>query len=145
MKLLIISLSLWKNTISDLEASRCVEVEEESVAPANLGLIATYYYSTNYTTVECFRSSLTSKTKLKGLLEIMASASEHEQQLTVRPGEEELIRRLIDHQRFSFENSKIIGPSEKANALLQAHFLRQTIGGDLLTDQKEVVRSTRRG
>lgn len=129
---------LVENTISDLEASRCVEVEEESVAPANLGLIATYYY-TYYTTIERFGSSLTSKTKLKGLLEILASASEYEQQLTIWPGEEELIRRLINHQRFSSENTKIIGPSVKANALLQAHFSRQTIGGDFLIDQKEVV------
>lgn len=108
------------------------------MAPANLRLIAAYYY-THYTTIECFSSSLTSKTKLKGVLEILASASEYEQQLTVRPGEEDLIRRLINHQRFSFANSKIIGPSEKTNALLQAHFSRQAIGGDLLTDQKVVV------
>lgn len=129
---------LVENTISDLEASKCVEVEDDFVlSPANLGLIASYYYI-SYTTIERFSSSLSSKTKLKGLLEILASASEYEQ-LPIRPGEEELIRRLINHQRFSFENPKYTDPNVKANALLQAHFSRQTMGGDLSTDQQEVL------
>ncbi|KAL0296226.1 UNVERIFIED_CONTAM: DExH-box ATP-dependent RNA helicase DExH12 [Sesamum radiatum] len=65
-------------------------------------------------------------------------ASEYEQ-LPIRPGEEELIRRLINHQRFSFENPKYTDPNVKANALLQAHFSRQTIGGNLASDQQEVL------
>ncbi|KAG6435879.1 hypothetical protein SASPL_100760 [Salvia splendens] len=129
---------LVESTISDLEASKCVEVEDDFLlAPANLGLIASYYYI-SYTTIERFSSSLTSKTKMKGLLEILASASEYEQ-LPIRPGEEELVRRLIHHQRFSFENPKYTDPNVKANALLQAHFSRQTIGGDLSSDQQEVL------
>ena len=74
------------------------------LSPSNLGLIASYYYI-SYTTTERFSSSLTSKTKMKGLLEILASASEYAQ-LPIRPGEEEVVRRLINHQRFSFENPK---------------------------------------
>ncbi|KAL0352554.1 UNVERIFIED_CONTAM: DExH-box ATP-dependent RNA helicase DExH12 [Sesamum calycinum] len=70
--------------------------------------------------------------------EILASASEYEQ-LPIRPGEEELIRRLINHQRFSFENPKYTDPNVKANALLQAHFSRQMIGGNLASDQQEVL------
>ncbi|KAL0361934.1 UNVERIFIED_CONTAM: DExH-box ATP-dependent RNA helicase DExH12 [Sesamum radiatum] len=127
-----------ENTISDLEASKCVAIEDEFLlSPLNLGMIASYYYI-SYTTIERFSSSLTSKTKLKGLLEILASASEYEQ-LPIRPGEEELIRRLINHQRFSFENPKYTDPNVKANALLQAHFSRQTIGGNLASDQQEVL------
>ncbi|KAL0326538.1 UNVERIFIED_CONTAM: DExH-box ATP-dependent RNA helicase DExH12 [Sesamum angustifolium] len=129
---------LVENTISDLEASKCVAIEDEFLlSPLNLGMIASYYYI-SYTTIERFSSSLTSKTKLKGLLEILASASEYEQ-LPIRPGEEELIRRLINHQRFSFENPKYTDPNVKANALLQAHFSRQTIGGNLASDQQEVL------
>ncbi|KAL0440541.1 UNVERIFIED_CONTAM: DExH-box ATP-dependent RNA helicase DExH12 [Sesamum latifolium] len=129
---------LVENTISDLEASKCVAIEDEFLlSPLNLGMIASYYYI-SYTTIERFSSSLTSKTKLKGLLEILASASEYEQ-LPIRPGEEELIRRLIHHQRFSFENPKYTDPNVKANALLQAHFSRQTIGGNLASDQQEVL------
>ncbi|KAL0373040.1 UNVERIFIED_CONTAM: DExH-box ATP-dependent RNA helicase DExH12 [Sesamum calycinum] len=98
---------LVENTISDLEASKCVAIEDEFLlSPLNLGMIASYYYI-SYTTIERFSSSLTSKTKLKGLLEILASASEYEQ-LPIRPGEEELIR-------------------------------RQMIGGNLASDQQEVL------
>nr|GMD45178.1 DExH-box ATP-dependent RNA helicase DExH12-like [Ipomoea batatas] len=82
-------------------------------------------------------------TKLKGLLEILTSASEY-QQLPIRPGEEELIRRLINHQRFSFENPKYSDPHVKANALLQAHFSRQVVGGNLAADQQQVLLSANR-
>jgi len=86
---------------------------------------------------------LTSKTKMKGLLEILASASEYAQ-LPIRPGEEETVRRLINHQRFSFENPKCTDPHVKANALLQAHFARQTVSGNLSSDQREVLLSATR-
>lgn len=134
---------LVENTISDLEASKCVTIEDEFLlSPLNLGMIASYYYI-SYTTIERFSSSVTSKTKLKGLLEILASASEFEQ-LPIRPGEEELIRRLINHLRFSFENPKYTDPHVKANALLQAHFSRQMVGGNLASDQQEVLLSATR-
>ncbi|KAF8377969.1 hypothetical protein HHK36_031358 [Tetracentron sinense] len=87
--------------------------------------------------------SFTSKTKLKGLLEILASASEYGQ-LPIRPGEEELIRRLINHQRFPFENPKCSDPHVKANALLQAHFSRHMVVGNLSADQREVLLSASR-
>ncbi|KVH95384.1 AAA+ ATPase domain-containing protein, partial [Cynara cardunculus var. scolymus] len=134
---------LVENTLSDLEASKCVTIEEDfDLTPVNLGMIASYYYI-SYTTIERFSSSLTGKTKLKGLLEILASASEYEQ-LPVRPGEEDLIRRLINHQRFSFENPKYADPHVKANALIQAHFSRQLVGGNLGSDQQEVLLSASR-
>ncbi|KAL3514908.1 hypothetical protein ACH5RR_027625 [Cinchona calisaya] len=129
---------LVESTISDLEASKCVIIEDDFLlSPLNLGMIASYYYI-SYTTIERFSSSLSSKTKLKGLLDILASASEYEQ-LPIRPGEEELIRRLINHQRFSFDNPKCTDPHVKANALLQAHFSRQLVGGNLASDQQEVL------
>ncbi|XP_071692835.1 DExH-box ATP-dependent RNA helicase DExH12-like [Rutidosis leptorrhynchoides] len=129
---------LVENTLGDLESSKCVSIEEDfDLSPLNLGMIASYYYI-SYTTIERFSSSITSKTKLKGLLEILASASEYEL-LPVRPGEEDLIRKLINHQRFSFENPKYADPHVKANALLQAHFSRQTVGGNLGSDQQEVI------
>lgn len=134
---------LVENTISDLEASKCVLIEDDFLlSPLNLGMIASYYYI-SYTTIERFSSSLSSKTKLKGLLDILASASEFEL-LPIRPGEEELIRRLINHQRFSFDNPKCTDPHVKANALLQAHFSRQLVGGNLASDQQEVLLSASR-
>lgn len=45
---------LVENTLSDLEQSKCISVEDEmDTLPLNLGMIAAYYYI-NYTTIgEC--------------------------------------------------------------------------------------------
>ncbi|KAL9667237.1 hypothetical protein QQ045_001588 [Rhodiola kirilowii] len=56
-------------------------------------------------------------------------------QLPLRPGEEDVIRRLMNHQRFSVENPKYTDPHLKANVLLQAHFSRHNVGAtSLLVD-----------
>ncbi|CAN0921129.1 DExH-box ATP-dependent RNA helicase DExH12 [Linum grandiflorum] len=134
---------LVENTLSDLEASRCISIEDDmDLSPLNLGMIASYYYI-SYTTIERFSSSLTPKTKMRGLLEILSSASEYGQ-LPVRPGEEEKLRRLLNHQRFSIENPRYSDPQVKANVLLQAHFSRQTIGKNLALDQRDVLLSAGR-
>ena len=62
-----------------------VDEEEDEIEALNLGIIAAYYYI-QYTTIELLASSLTAKTKLKGLLEIVSSASEFDE-LPMRPGE----------------------------------------------------------
>ncbi|KAK1409041.1 hypothetical protein QVD17_41306 [Tagetes erecta] len=133
---------LVENTLSDLESSKCVSVNDLDLSPLNIGLIASYYYI-SYTTIERFSSLITSKTKLKGLLEILTAASEYDT-LPVRPGEEAIVRKLINHQRFSFENPEYGDPHVKANVLLQAHFSRQMVVGDLSFDQQEVVVSAGR-
>lgn len=134
---------LVEHTLNDLEASKCVVIEDDmDLSPSNLGLIASYYYI-SYATIERFSSSLSSKTKMKGLIEILASASEYAQ-LPVRPGEEDVVRRLINHQRFSFESPNCGDPHVKANALLQAHFSRHSVGGNLALDQREVLLSASR-
>ena len=58
------------------------------LSPLNLGMIAAYYYI-SYTTIELFSSSLTARTKLKGLLDIITSASELDD-LPLRPGQPHL-------------------------------------------------------
>ncbi|CAM9992424.1 unnamed protein product, partial [Heterosigma akashiwo] len=68
---------LVERVVGDLEESRCLAVEDEmAVAPLNLGMIAAYYHA-QYTTVELFAASAAAKTKLRGLVEILASASEY--------------------------------------------------------------------
>lgn len=129
---------LVETTLSDLESSKCIAVEDDmDLSPLNLGMIASYYYI-SYTTIELFSSSLTAKTKMKGLLEILASASEYSK-LPVRPGEEETIRKMINHQRFGIEKPKYSDPHVKANVLLQAHFSRHVVTNVLALDQKEVL------
>ncbi|KAJ0247227.1 Sec63 domain-containing protein [Hirschfeldia incana] len=134
---------LVENTLSDLEASKCIEIEDEmDLSALNLGMIASYYYI-SYTTIERFSSLMSSKTKMKGLLEILTSASEYDM-IPIRPGEEDRVRRLINHQRFSFENPNCTDPHVKANALLQAHFSRQGLITSLEMDQREVLLSATR-
>lgn len=78
---------LTETTLTDLENSKVVEIENDmDLGALNLGMIAAYYYI-SYTTIELFSSSLTAKTKLKGLLEIITSASELDD-LPMRPGEQ---------------------------------------------------------
>ncbi|CAO2171153.1 unnamed protein product [Urochloa humidicola] len=134
---------LVESALNDLESSKCVAIEEDMyLKPLNLGLIASYYY-VSYTTIERFTSMLTQKTKMKGLLEILASASEYAE-LPDRPGEEELIERLVHHQRFSIEKPKYGDPRVKANVLLQVHFSRHTVVGNLAADQREILLSSHR-
>ncbi|KAJ0084925.1 hypothetical protein Patl1_29453 [Pistacia atlantica] len=134
---------LVENTLSDLEASKCIIIENDmDLSPSNHGMITSYYFI-SYTTIEWFGSSLTPKTKMKSLQEILASASEYVQ-LPIRPGEEEVVWRLINHQRFSFENPRCTDPHVKVNAHLQAHFSRQSVGGNLALDQREVLLSASR-
>ncbi|KAL0582564.1 Methylcrotonoyl-CoA carboxylase beta chain, mitochondrial [Plecturocebus cupreus] len=56
---------LVEQTLSDLEQSKCISIEDEmDMVPLNLGMIAAYYYI-NYTTIELFSMSLNAKTKWK--------------------------------------------------------------------------------
>uniref|UniRef100_A0A0E0P155 RNA helicase n=1 Tax=Oryza rufipogon TaxID=4529 RepID=A0A0E0P155_ORYRU len=130
---------LAETVLNDLESTNCLAIEENIyLKTLNLGLIASYYYVT-YTTIERFSSMLTQKTKLKGLLEILASASEYAD-LPSRPGEQKSIERLVHHQRFSVEKKvRYDDPHVKANALLQCHFSRRTVEGDLAADQREIL------
>lgn len=76
---------LTETTLTDLENSKVIEIENEmDLGALNLGMIAAYYYI-SYTTIELFSSSLTARTKLKGLLDIITSASELDD-LPMRPG-----------------------------------------------------------
>ncbi|KAL5072610.1 hypothetical protein RYX36_011594 [Vicia faba] len=119
---------------------QCVAIEDDiHLSPLNLGRISSYYHI-SYTTIERFSSSITSNTKTKGLLEVLSSALEYAY-LPIRLGEEEVVCKLINHQRFSFVNPNVKDPHVKANALLQAHFSRQFVGGDMALEQREVLLS----
>ncbi|KAH1038232.1 hypothetical protein J1N35_039975 [Gossypium stocksii] len=119
---------LVESTLNDLEASKCITIEDDMDLSPSLGKIASYIYI-SYTTIEHFGSSLTSKTKMKVLLEILASASEHAN-LLIRNGEEEVLRRLINHQRLlrAMEMSQMVTLEmwEQDSMLLQLpHFTKE--------------------
>jgi pre-mRNA-splicing helicase BRR2 len=122
---------LVENVITDLEQSKCVSVEDDGndVSALNLGMIAAYYYI-RYTTIELFNSSLNEKTKIKGILEILTSASEFDH-LPMRHGEEKALRQLAAHVPLTNASLKYSDPHTKAFLLLQAHMSRMPVAGDL--------------
>ena len=79
----------------------------------------------------------------QGLLEILSAASEFDE-LPVRPGEEDAVRKLLAHAPVAVERARYTDPHTKANALLQAHFSRAPIAGDMTTDQRSILVDTSR-
>ncbi|XP_045506046.1 putative U5 small nuclear ribonucleoprotein 200 kDa helicase isoform X2 [Colias croceus] len=134
---------LVETTLTDLEQSKCIAIEDEmDVQPLNLGMIASYYYI-NYTTIELFSLSLTSKTKIRGLLEIISSAAEYSE-LCIRHREENIIKALaakVPHKPTSSGGGavKYNEPQVKAHVLLQAHLSRTQLPAELHADTALVV------
>lgn len=134
---------LVENTLADLEQSKCIAIEDEmDVQPLNLGMIASYYYI-NYTTIELFSLSLTSKTKIRGLLEIISSAAEYSD-LCIRHREENIVKALaakLPHKPSvpSGGAIKYNDPHVKAHVLLQAHLSRTQLPAELQQDTAQLV------
>jgi hypothetical protein len=81
--------------------------------------------------------------QVKGLLEIVAAASEFGT-LPVRPGEENAVERMIKHAPVAVDRPKYADPHTKVNALLQAHFSRERLSGDMGNDARTAVREASR-
>ncbi|EWM22383.1 u5 small nuclear ribonucleoprotein helicase [Nannochloropsis gaditana] len=130
---------LVESVVEDLARAKMLEVEEDvQLSPLNLGMIAAYYY-VQYTTIELFASSVTAKTKVKGLLEILSSASEYGD-LAIRQGEERVLQQLATRlpQKLP-EGARFTETHVKALVLLQAHFSRMVLPTELRQDQRSVV------
>ncbi|XP_031639377.1 putative U5 small nuclear ribonucleoprotein 200 kDa helicase, partial [Contarinia nasturtii] len=134
---------LVENTLNDLEQSKCISIEDGmDTLPLNLGMIAAYYYI-NYTTIELFSLSLNSKTKIRGLLEIISSAAEYED-VVVRHHEENILRSLAQRlpNKLTGPNGsspKYNDPHIKTNLLLQAHLSRIQLGPELQGDTEQIL------
>lgn len=103
----------------------------------NLGLIATFYQVSSIT-LDTFSMSLTEKTKLKGLLEIVSSAVEYED-IAIRHHEDLLLRKVYDRVPVKMANVDYTSPNFKTNVLLQAHFSRLQLPADLAADQTIIL------
>jgi len=128
-----------ETVIGDLSESKCCEMNEDGdVSPLNLGMIAAYYYI-QYTTIELMASSVTSKTKIRGIMEIVSAATEFSS-LMVRQGEEKslaIMAKSLPHPLPSA--AQLNDPNTKALVLLQCHFSRRSLSSDLRVDQKKIV------
>ena len=129
-----------ETTLNELEHSKCISIEDDmDTSPLNLGMIAAYYYI-NYTTIELFSMSLTSKTKIRGLIEIVAAAAEFEE-LTIRHGEDGILRSLSTKLPNKLTGgSKFNDPHVKTNIMLQSHLSRIDYkSAELQQDTEDVV------
>ena len=88
--------------------------------------------------METFSLSLKERTKLKGLLEIVASAAEFEH-IPIRHHEDAILRRIYERLPVKLEVVDYNSPHFKTFLLLQAHFARMNLPADLAIDQKSVL------
>lgn len=126
-------------TLKDLAESKIVDFDEDdgTVAPQNAAMIAAYY-NISYITMQTFLLSLTAKTKLKGILEIVTSATEFEA-IQIRRHEEVILRRIYESVPVKMAEPVFDSPHFKAFVLLQAHFSRMNLPIDLAKDQEIIL------
>ena len=132
---------LIENVISDLAESKCLAIDDDfDLSPLNIGTIASYYYI-QYSTIELYSSSITEKTKIKGLLEVISASSEF-QNIPIRISEDTILSKLSKHLPHAIPealNNKYDDPALKALILLQLYFSRSYLPPDLLADLKLIL------
>ncbi|CAK7199611.1 Pre-mRNA-splicing helicase BRR2 [Sporothrix eucalyptigena] len=137
---------LVEDTLRELNETKLVTIEDDdegTVTPTNGALVAAHY-NLSYITMQTLLLSLTARTKLKGILEIITAASEFET-IQTRRHEEGLLRRIYDRVPVKMAAAAdgevdYNAPAFKAFVLLQAHFSRMQLPIDLAKDQEVVVR-----
>lgn len=130
-----------ETVIGDLEESKCCKVGDEGeVSPLNLGMIAAYYY-VQYRSIELIESSITQKTKIRGILEILSAAWEFSA-LPIRFGEEKTLKIMARTLTHKLPNDAAYDSNTKALILLQSHFSRKPLSANLRTDQEIVLKES---
>ncbi|CUM63214.1 uncharacterized protein PRCAT00000784001 [Priceomyces carsonii] len=146
---------LVESTLKDLEDSALIETEvndedqqgdaedeeedeeeEDSINPLNGAMIASYY-NTTYDTMKELQK-IDNKTRLKGILEAITSASELEL-VPIRQNEESILSKLYSKVPIKVTEPDYESPQFKALVLLQAHFSRLQLPVDLVLDQKAIL------
>lgn len=132
---------LIENTLDDLVEANMIEIEENDegdvIDPLNGAIIASYH-NISFVSMQTFTLSLTEKTRLKSLLEIVTSAEEFET-LPIRTHEDVLLQRIYHHCRVKISEVSYNSPRFKAFVLLQAHLSRMSLPPDLAADQAIVI------
>jgi pre-mRNA-splicing helicase BRR2 len=103
-----------------------------------LGHIAAHGYI-HATTVQLFRVSLSNKTKLKGLLEMISGAMEFDG-LPIRHHERSSLERLHQRMPVKLSTPNFRDPHVKTHLLLQSHFSRARLSVDLEMDLRRILR-----
>ena len=133
---------LVENTLKDLSDAKVIELDEEddTVTPLNAAMIAAYY-NISFITMQTFLLSLSGRTKLKGILEIVTSATEFES-IQIRRHEDNILRKIYDLVPVKMAQPAYESPHFKAFVLLQAHFSRMQLPIDLAKDQEIILSRT---
>ncbi len=128
-----------ETTLKDLAEAKIIDLDEEddTVTPLNAAMIAAYY-NISFITMQTFLLSLTGRTKLKGILEIITSATEFES-IQIRRHEDNLLKRIYDRVPVKMSQPSYESPHFKAFVLLQAHFSRLQLPSDLARDQEVIL------
>lgn len=130
---------LVENTLKELAEAKIIELDEEddTITPLNPAMIAAYY-NISFITMQTFILSLSGRTKLKGILEIVTSATEFES-IQIRRHEDNILRRIYDRVPVKMTQPAFESPHFKAFVLLQAHFSRMQLPADLAKDQELIL------
>ena len=130
---------LVENTLNELSDTKIIDLdkEDDTVTALNPAMIAAYY-NISYITMQTFLMSLSGRTKLKGILEIVTSATEFES-IQIRRHEDSLLRRIYDRVPVKMAQPSYDSPHFKAFVLLQAHFSRMQLPIDLAKDQEIIL------
>ncbi|PKS06631.1 hypothetical protein jhhlp_007381 [Lomentospora prolificans] len=129
-----------EDTFGQLNEAKIIEYDEEdgTVVPLNAAMIAAYY-NISYVTMETFLLSLTGRTKLKGVLEVVTSATEFEA-IQLRRHEGGILRRVYEKLPVKMSGDVNFDSAHfKAFVLLQAHFSRLQLPVDLNKDQEVIL------
>ncbi|KAI9834766.1 MAG: hypothetical protein M1819_002852 [Sarea resinae] len=130
---------LVETTLKDLAEAKIIDLDEEddTVTPLNAAMIAAYY-NISFITMQTFLLSLSGRTKLKGILEIVTSATEFEG-IQIRRHEDHILQRIYDRVPVKMAQPSYESPHFKAFVLLQAHFSRMQLPADLAKDQEVIL------
>jgi len=82
--------------------------------------------------------SLTEKTKIRGLIEIVSNAAEFET-LPMRHHEDDILRQLLQKVPYKPINPKLSDPHIKANLLMQAHMSRLELPPEIQIDVQNIL------
>ncbi|WPK24137.1 hypothetical protein PUMCH_001397 [Australozyma saopauloensis] len=138
---------LVEATLEDLEQASLIEIiepededdedEEEAISPLNGSMIASHY-NVQFASMKQIRN-LSASSRLRNILEAITSASEFED-LPIRAGEEQALQKISQHVPLKLSgDTDFESPHVKAFLLLQAHFSRVKLSGDLAHDQKHIL------
>lgn len=139
---------LVEESITELEENKFIAVEDNDldVTALNLGMIAAYY-GLSSDTVAIVANSLTAKSRISALLDVLACAQEFEDEIPLRVGESGLLLSLarslkLDSTLLQTDNDQLSDTARKVLVLLRAYMHRHAVSYELAYDLQRVLQRT---